>query len=339
MRGFHLILYTLAFLSMQACSPNSGENDLDQSIANALSNSEQSLYQANFKEALQYIASTKFDKSEHFGDKHRIQLLVQELRIHGFQNILFRFEPDRQTNLERLKDLYASAMEIKEEGIKADYFVSLSAAYRSTGKTDSAQVLEDLALRLYLKVQKIDKIAQLNANAISRKHNQYFTEGKKVKILALIPQYQQLVESSSKQSQYALAYNTRHLAQIHRRQTLEYDKSLTLFQASLSARKEISFKPFIPASYSSIGDVYLAMENHEKAIETYTISQTLATEIGFVRYEYYPLLKMGDIEVTRGNLEKARDYYNRALISANANNYESAIKEVNTNLKNLGDRN
>lgn len=144
-----------------------------------------------------------------------------------------------------------------------------------------------------------------------------------------------MIESSRQHSTYALAYNTRHLAQIYRRQTKEFDKALELFQVSLAARQKIGFKPFIPASYSSIADVYLAMESYDKAIEVYSKAWELAAEIRFIRYEYYPLLKIGDIYLAKNDLEMARDYYRKARSSAIANNYASALREAEIRLENL----
>lgn len=335
MRNRVLSLAICFIIALQACSPDREAEDTGQRVESAISKSEQSLFEGRFKEALDLIAPTRFGKPDYLNETHRIQLLVQELRIKEFQSILLRMENNAVDRLDRLKSFYDPALEIDNPSIRAGYFLSLSSAYRGVGKRDSALLFENKARDLYADEKKLDKIANLDANAISRKHNQYLAEGKTKKILSLIPTYLKQIESSQQLSAYALAYNTRHLAQIYRRQTKEFDKALELFQASLAARQEIGFKTFIPASYSSIADVYLAMENYDKAIEVYSKTRELAVEIGFIRYEYYPLLKTGDIYLASKNLDKARDYYRKARSSAMANNYISAISEAEARLENL----
>lgn len=324
---------------MQACSQTPDIKAIDKAVESAIYQSEQSLFEADFDKALVLIAPTKFEKSEQFSDIHRVQLLIQELRIKGFQSILLRLENNATDRLYRLKKFYIPATTTENPDIRADYFLTLSSTYRSVGKKDSALLFANKARGLYTDEKKLDELAKLDANEISRKHNQFLAEGKREEILSLIPTYRQLVESSRQHSTYALAYNTRHLAQVYRRQTREFGKALELFQASLAARQEIGFKPFIPASYSSIADVYLAMGNYEMAIKIYSEAQALATEIGFIRYEYYPLLKIGDIYLAKENTERAAEYFHKAQSIATVHDYTAAIKEVEARLDNLKEGN
>ena len=162
----------------------------------------------------------------------------------------------------------------------------------------------------------------------------FLGEGNKEEILNLIPEYEQEISNAGKYSKYVLSFNTRHLAQIHRRQTLDYDKALSLFKQSLDLRKAIGFKPFIPASYASLGDVYLKKGAYDPAIEMYLKAKELADEIGFVRHQFYPYLCIGDIYWLMGHEEKATEYYTLALKSAAENNYvpgiDQAIERIRT---------
>ena len=152
-------------------------------------------------------------------------------------------------------------------------------------------------------------------------------EDKKQEILELIPTYQKEIEYSKVYSEYALAYNTRHLAQIHRRQTFNYKEALRLFKLSLDLRIEIGFKPFIPASYSSLGDVYMKMGQNPEAVEMYTKSSEFAEEIGFVRYQLYPNIQIGDFYQENGQVDKAFEYYLKALKLATKNNFSIGIDQ------------
>ena len=122
-------------------------------------------------------------------------------------------------------------------------------------------------------------------------------------------------------SKFALSYNTRHLAQIYRRQTNDYESSIKLFKQSLELRIELGFRPFIPASYSSIGDVYMKMEDYTRAIEFYSKSSELAEEIGFIRYQIYPIIQIGECYQNKGDTDIALGYYSRALKIAVKNDY------------------
>lgn len=189
MRNPVLSLVICFIIALQACSPNSDTDDTDKRIESAILKSEQSLFEAKFDEALDLIALTGFGKPDHLNDKHRIQLLVQELRIKGFQSILLRIENNAIDRLNRLKNFYDPALEIDNPNTRADYFLSLSSAYRGVGKRDSALLFENKARRLFANEKRLDQLAKIDANAISRKHNQYLAEGKREEILSLVPAY------------------------------------------------------------------------------------------------------------------------------------------------------
>ena len=324
-----ILIYLTNFIHAR----NRDVGKVDSLVKNAISQSEESLYEAKFDEARTIIKLSSYDSIKEFNIEHEILLTIQALRIEGYMNILYLLETDYNDNLERLIKLFPEALELEDNSIKGSYFYALSRAYSSVGIIDSAKLYEEKALQIFLAEEDFHKIAEIQAYNISSLHNQLLREGKKHEILNLIPKYEKEIEFSAKYSKFTLAYNLRHLAQIYRRQTSNYNESLRLFESSLFLREEIGFKPFIPASYSSLGDVYLKMENYDNAIEMYQRSAELAKEVGFVRYESYPLLMIGDIYFGIGNFDVAMDYYKKALDIATNNEY---VMGINTAVEKIG---
>ena len=331
-----LILPILVFIAYQGNSQKNIEfNDLDSLVEMAISISSQALYEANFSEAKEAVSIEYFENFKNLKNKHRIMLTIQDLRIDRFLNIIHQRKFYPKENFNRLAIFQADISEIKEKEIVANFYRAFSNLHRSLKNIDSSSIYEIKALKLFNESGKLDKVAEIRADQISRKHNRYLREGKKKEILRLIPEYKKEIEISKTYSKYALSYNTRHLAQIYRRQTFDYKQSLRLFKESLSLRKEIGFKPFIPASYSSLGDVYVKLGNFKLAEEMYLKSKNLADEIGFVRYQCNPYISIGDIYLTQKNKLEALEYYSKALKSASLNNYTTGINVAIEKIKSI----
>ena len=71
------------------------------------------------------------------------------------------------------------------------------------------------------------------------------------------------------------------------------------------------------------------MGEYRSAIEAYLKSVELTEEIGFVRYQSYPLLSIGDCYLNQNDKSNAIEYYRRALKNATDNNYLSIIDQAN----------
>ena len=112
-------------------------------------------------------------------------------------------------------------------------------------------------------------------------------------------------------------------------------KALNFYQQSLALRQEIGFKPFIPASYFSLGLVYANLGMQELAIEAFTKSIEHATEIQFVRYQCDPYLNLGNLFLSKKNIKKAREYYSKALNIATLHNYSKGIDAASKKLNGL----
>ncbi len=310
--------------------------NFDSLIDVSISLSEQALFNANFEEAERYINVSHFREFTFFEGKHELRLTLQLLRIQGFKRILYRQNTNQDKTLAILQELSPIARNVKDKNILGDYFTLLSSAYQSTGKKDSASHYNHQALALYQEAGNIKKVAQIRGSQISRRHLGLQAAGETEKVLQLIPDYENEIEFAIQcDNKYVSAYNTRHLAQIHLRQTANYTEAMRLFQTSLELRKEIGFKLFLPASYSSIGDVTYKLGQDGKAIEMYLKSIELAEEIGFVRYQFYPRIKLGDIYQRQGNYEGAKRLFIEALKAASASNYEAGINEALQALENL----
>ncbi len=324
-----IFFFVLIFSQGEVCLAQPEQTTVyDNEISNAVLLSEKALFEAKLEEAKQLVTSSRYNNDSRFTSKHRIQLVLQQMRVEGITNILYMQRSDVARNLNLLLELLPHAEKLESKSLQGNFYLTLSSAYRSNRNLEMSMAYEKKALDLFNSVNDFESVAKMRANLISRRHNSLFAEGHKDEILLLIPRYQEEIKYAESYSKYALAYNTRHLAQIHRRQTLNYSESLRLFNQSLRLRQEIAFKPFIPASYSSLADVYTAMGEYIKAIETYEKTLELALEIGFVRYEFYPLYQIGTIYLNNEDKVQALEFFQKALESASSNNYQGGIDQA-----------
>ena len=327
------------FFSARVLPQKTVTEGVDSFVSQAVSNSEASLYEAKFNEAKRLVDIAFFENMEGYGPQHAIQLTVQDIRVNEFMNRLHARSTDYSVNLKRLKELLPYAQGVGQNKVRGQYFLSVSEAYRAIGELDSASVYEEKATSIFNKSNDFEAIARIRAGTVSRHHSKLLREGKKQEIIELIPLYQEEIEFSKRYSKYALAYNTRHLAQIHRRQTHNYSEALRLFRVSLDLRLEIGFMPFLPASYSSMGDVYMKTGNSEEAIKMYDRSSEIAEEIGFVRYQVYPNIQLGDFYLNEGNPNKAMNYYLKAQELSTKNDYSLGIDQSTERIEEMSRKN
>ena len=317
-----------------ACGPGNAKKSTDSDAEVRLTKSEDALFRAEFDRALDVVTLSDTDLSN-LSSQHQIQMTLQRFRVESFRNIVRRQSADREAKLNLLLSYSEEAEKIELPDIKAEYYLMLSSTLRSTGSADSAEKYEDRAVTLLTESKNNKRIAEIRANRISRFHNQLLGQGKKEEILKLIPEYHEEIAFSKQHSTYALAYNTRHLGQIHRRQTYDFEEALKWFEESLKLRQEIGFKPFIPASISSLGDVHLAAGDLERSIQAYEQSFAEADKINFIRYRVYPRMQIGDIYVQLGDQQQAVTMFEQALDIAIATNYESAEEQLRKRLNDL----
>ena len=320
-----LICFMLVLQLGLSRAQDSTSSQLDSLVKLAVQLSEDALYNCRFTAARKMLDLSYFRNFKDFSVKHEALLTIQDLRVERFMNNVYQLEPDPEKNLTRLSNLASDIYNLKEKDIQASFYLAFSRTNRAVKNIDLADLYESKALTTYKNLDRNDKVVEIQASQISRRHTQLLKEGKKEEIIKMIPEYEKAIKFSGKHSKYVLSFNTRHLAQIHRRQTHNFDEALRLFTESLQLRETIGFKPFLPASYSSLGDVHFKTGAYEAAIEMYHKAVTMAKEIGFVRYQSSPLLSIGDIFLKLENTEKAKDYYLKALKSASENKYPAGI--------------
>ncbi len=226
-------------------------------------------------------------------------------------------------------DLKPISEKISDKNIIADYYSILDSAYFSNKENDAAFQYFDKALELYIETENFYKTAQIRASLISLNQTILQREGNSTALKSMIVEFEKEIEfAKNHKNKYALSFNTRHLAQIYLPQINDYKKAEELFLESLSLREEIGFKPYLPASYFSLGEVADKTENYDKAIKMYKKSFNLADEIGFVRYQFTARLKIAEIFQKQDRINKAREYYADALKSASSNGYLTGIEEA-----------
>lgn len=308
------------------------EINLDSVIYTALSHSEKALYNGRLAEAKDMAAIEKFREKEGFNINHEILLTIRNIRIEQFERNLYLKPPIVEEHLLKLKLILPNLDEVTDDNVLGRYYRSLSQAYGSVGKKDSARMFIEKAKAQFLKLGNFEEVAGIRASEISKTHVELLKAGDTLSVYELIPRYRDEIAFSQKYSHYSLAYNTRHLAQIYLKLDLDYNEALRLFEISKNIREEIGFKIFLPASYSSLGDVYFKLSDDEEAIYWYTKSVELADEIGFIRYESYPILMIGDIYYSKGKVEEARKRYSKAKRIAQGNNYTIGIEQAEERL-------
>ncbi len=328
-RKFSLCLLIIALIKLaEAQESTDTGNIFDRFVENAISLAEQALYDAKFEEALKFIEPTYFEKFDAYEPKHKILLSIQNIRIKSFQSRLHQTAFSSKKQLAHLLELQKSAETLADESAQATYFTMLSALYRSEN-LDSCIFYENKALDLFNSQADYKSVAVLRATRISRTLDDYFRDNKKEEAIALIPSFRKEIDFSSKHSQYALAYNTRHLANIYRIYEVDQEEALRLYQQSLALREVIGFKPFIPASHFSIGEAYMKLGKYALAREAYLQSAKLAEKINFVRYTIRPFIRIGDMYAAQGDKVKAKEFYVKAVKAASKNNYtDKGIEQI-----------
>lgn len=335
-RLFYALLCLILTGSIANAQSEPLSENFDAWVKSSLALSEQALFAAQLDDAARFSNIASLETSSLLQPVHRIALTLQGLRVQAFRRILYLEKYKGEPVLEILEKLKPSLAEVKDNNILGEYYVALASALYGAGMADSAKTCQQQAKAYFQSAGNIKKVAQVRGNEISRLQNRLRAAGKKDSLLALIPAYEkEIAFAKACDNKYVLAYNTRHLAQIYRRHTDQLDKAMALFQTSLELRKEIGFRPFIPASYSSIGDVAVRMGDDKKAIAMYEKAAAHATEIDFIRYQVQPHLDIGDIYLAQKNFTAAKKHYGVALKTASEKNYQAGIDTALTKLEGL----
>ncbi len=307
---------------------------IDSLVNQKVKRSEKALYDANFKNAYVFLELDDFKDQPNFTRQHELQLTIQRLRVEDFERRLQMKPSNPEIKLQILASFLADTSDLKPDML-AKYFITISSAYRANKLQDVANTYKEKGRSLFIRQADYEQLAILRSLEISLTHMNHFNKGESQMVLDLIPKYREEISFSAKHSDYALSYNTRHLAQIYRRQTDDYEEALHLFNWSLDLRLKMGFKPFIPASYSSLGDVYVKMGKNKEAINMFKTAFSWAAEVGFIRYLHYPQIQIGDIYMGLKEYDKALEHYERALQVSTSNNYSEGVEEAKEKIKTL----
>lgn len=307
-------------------SQDDGPVVIDAAITNAIELSESALYEANFNEALRVIDIADFENELGYEPRHEILLTIQKVRVRALSARLSQWQSTNEEFLNDLKALIPKTDYIEDTFVKAKLYAALS-FYFTTEDLDQCLLYENKALEILSDGEDNETLAIVRASRLSREMMNCLRQDDRERALELISEFRKEIEFSSRHSKYVLSYNTRHLANIYKVFELDHLEALHLYQWSLELREEIGFKPFLPASYYSLGEAHLLLSNDDIAIENLIRSAELAEEIGFLRYRILPLVKLGDVYLEKGELVKARQFYRRAIDIASSNEVPEALTE------------
>ena len=310
------------------------EKAFDDFVNQSISISEKLLYRADFDEAQKYLRLSFFESFALYQTKHQIALISQDSKVQIIKNRIYQKESNQKAVLKRLLNLNSSAGKLQDKAVYADYLFTLGMSYLYNSNSDSAGLYYNDALKVFEELGNDYSAANVRAWLIWVKRNHAYPDAKK--IIALIPEYQKEIAFAAKaNNKLALAYNTRHLANIYFYRVKDLDKALELYEESLSLREDIGFRPYIPASHSSVGDVFSQKGDYQKAIDKYLRSIETAEEISFLRFQFHPRIKIGDIYLKQQDHETAKKFYTEALKFASASGYLPGIDEALNKLDSL----
>ena len=270
----------------------------------------------------------------------RLLLAAQQSKIAVFKGIMSRDSTHHEAALAMLRAHQDVLADVEAPDIRADFISALAYAHIfnmhvSPAHRDTALVRFREAIQLYAGTSDRSGEALARALEIMLRFTRLRSNQDIQAMLRLVPEFESEIAFARRAgNQMALAYNQRHLAAIYR-EAGDLEKSLHLYQVSLETRLRIGFRPFIPASYSSVGDVLADLGRTEAAMEMYEQSVKAADAVGFRRYQFSSRVKLGDLLKTMGRSSLARSYYSQALAAAEEEDVQEEADEARRKLESL----
>jgi len=93
----------------------------------------------------------------------------------------------------------------------------------------------------------------------------------------------------------------------------KYDESLLILETNLAYHRKSDNAKFTAITYRMIGDVYLALEDYEKARSALDSSYAITDSYGFKQEEIKTLYSLGLLEYETGHIERAQLLFDRGL--------------------------
>ena len=162
-----LTILLIAFHVKLAEAQRANVDNFNAHVENAISLSEQALYDTQFDDALLFIERSYFERFSGYESKHEIWLTIQNIRVQSFQSRLSQLSFNSDKYLNSLIALLPQVEIIDDKHIKAKFYSVLSALYRSTN-LDLCVLYENKALNIFKSQDDYKSIAVLQATRISR---------------------------------------------------------------------------------------------------------------------------------------------------------------------------
>lgn len=314
---------------------------IGQQIQPYLDRSEQLFLYGRFAEAQALLDSVEVATPEQIEPATRLLLASQWSKIAVFRGIMSRDRTHYEAALAILRFPREVLSEVHTPSVRATFTSALAYAYLfnthiSPTYRDTALVQFREAIEVYAETTDQAGEALARALEIMLRFTRYRTNRDTKAMLDLIPEFEtEIVFSRRAGNPMALAYNQRHLAAIYREAAKDLDKALSLYQASLETRLKMGFRPLLPASYFSVGEVWADSGRTAAAIEMYEQSVKAADAVKFHRYQFSSRLKLGDLLRTEGRLSLAHSCYSEALQVAEEGDFKEEVAEARRKLDEL----
>ena len=304
-----------------------------QQIQPYLDRSEQLFLNGRFDEALALLDSVALSPERTFEPAARLLLVSQRSKVEIFCGLLSRDRTRYAAALAMLRTHKKTLADVHDPDTQAAFISALAYAHLYNGHGDTALVQFGEAVLLYSKGMGLSEAALARAFVIMMRLDEHRRSRNAEAMINMIPEFEAEIEFARRLgNQMALAYNQRHLAAIYREGSRELENALVLYQASLETRTKMGFRPLLPASYFSVGEVLADLGRTDAAIEMYESSVASAEAVGFRRYQFTPRIKIGELLGNAGRLSEARSYYLEALQAAEAEAFQEGIDEANRKL-------
>ncbi|MFX1379568.1 MAG: hypothetical protein ACFFA4_10790 [Promethearchaeota archaeon] len=131
------------------------------------------------------------------------------------------------------------------------------------------------------------------------------------------------------------SYLYRHLAGHYAYNKDDLDKGLEYFKKSAELREEIGFIFSLQFAYFAIGFIYFMKKELENALEYFKKAFTAAERVHRIKPLMVLIQRRGEEIVEKIDVEAAINYYNLMINAARSINFLGAIKEFESNIKNL----
>ncbi len=292
---------------------------ISQQVQPDLDRSEQLFIDGRFEKAQAILDSVAMITTKKMQPAIRLLIASQSSKIGVFQGIMSRDRTKYENALAILRPHRKVLSDVHHARVRANFTLALGYAHLfnthiSPAYRDTSIVQFREANLLYIEARDLAGQALARALEIMLRFTRQRANKDMEGMLDLIPEFEaEIAFSHQARDPIALAYNQRHLAAIYREAANELDKALNLYQASLETRLQMGFRPFLPASYFSVGDVMEDLGKIEPAIDMYEKSMKAADRVGFHRYQFNSRIKLGELLQKVGKLTLARSHYEDAL--------------------------